>query len=222
MFYKFPSTPYIETDMHIKRNDKILQQNEAEAVLSRPVSIEEKIDGANLGISFNSSGELQLQNRGSYLLPPFEGQWKPLKKWISCHETRIFDILTDEYILFGEWCYAKHSINYNMLPDWFLGFDIFDMKQERFLSVRQRNMFLKQMDIKIVPQLGHGIYSIKELFQFFGKSEYGNENREGIYIRQDEGEYLKYRAKMVRREFKQNITEHWSKGMLQCNKVCWK
>lgn len=221
MFYKFPSTPYIETDIHIKRSDKILRQDEVETILSRPVCIEEKIDGANLGISFNSNGDLQLQNRGSYLLQPFEGQWKPLKNWLSCHETKIFDVLTDQYILFGEWCYAKHSIDYNALPDWFIAFDIFDKEQERFLSVKQRKKYLSQMEIKEVPQLGYGIYHIEELFQFFGKSKYGDESCEGIYIRQDEKEYLKYRAKMVRGAFKQNITGHWSKGMLHCNKVCW-
>lgn len=221
MFYKFPSTPYIETDIHIKRSDKILRQDEVETILSQPVWIEEKIDGANLGISFNGNGDLQLQNRGSYLLQPFEGQWKPLKNWLSCHETKIFDVLTDQYILFGEWCYAKHSIDYNALPDWFIAFDIFDKEQERFLSVKQRKKYLSQMEIKEVPQLGYGIYHIEELFQFVGKSKYGDESCEGIYIRQDEKEYLKYRAKMVRGAFKQNITGHWSKGMLHCNKVCW-
>lgn len=89
MFYKFPSTPYIEMDSTIIRSDKILRNNEVEHILGRPISIEEKIDGANLGVSFNSSGNIQLQNRGSYLLMPLEGQWKPLEKWIICHETRI-------------------------------------------------------------------------------------------------------------------------------------
>ena len=222
MFYKFPSTPYIEMDSTIIRSDKILRNNEVEHILGRPISIEEKIDGANLGVSFNSSGNIQLQNRGSYLLMPLEGQWKPLEKWIICHETRIFDVLTDKYILFGEWCYAKHSIYYKELPDWFIGFVIYDIEKKRFLSVQKRNIFLERMEVKIVPLLGQGTYNWNELMEFFGKSQYGDENCEGIYIRQDEGEYLKYRAKMVRREFRQNITGHWSRGKMQCNRVCWK
>ncbi len=222
MFYKFPSTPYIEVDTDIKRNDKILSRDEVEAVLRHTVNIEEKIDGANLGISFHSNGRLQLQNRGAYLLEPLEGQWKPLKNWLRCHEDTIFDVLTDRYILFGEWCYAKHSIYYNNLPDWFIGFDLYDRKEENFLCVQQRKILLNKMGIEVVPQLGYGIYDVKELTQFFGKSKYGEGKCEGIYTRQDQGEYLRYRAKMVRKEFRQNITEHWSKGILQCNKVCWK
>lgn len=222
MFYKFPTTPYIETDINIKRNDKILQMEEVKAILSRPVTIEEKIDGANLGISFNHNGELQLQNRGSYLLPPFEGQWKQINNWINCHEEDIFDVLMDKYILYGEWCCVKHSIHYSDLPDWFIGFDIYDIKNSRFLSVQQRNILLCKMELSVVPQLGYGIYDVKELSEFFGKSKYGDSECEGIYIRQDYGMFLKYRAKMVRKEFRQNITEHWAKGIFQYNKVCWK
>ena len=38
----------------------------------------------------------------------------------------LFEILSEKFILFGEWCYAQHSIFYDRLPDWFLGFDIYD------------------------------------------------------------------------------------------------
>ncbi len=218
----FPPTPYIETDINTKRSDKILRMEEVETILSQPITIEEKIDGANLGISFDKSGELQLQNRGSYLIPPFEGQWKPLKSWLNYREEDIFDVLMDKYILFGEWCYVKHSIYYSELPDWFIGFDVYDIKEDRFLSVHQRNILLNKMKVAIVPKLGYGIYDVDELPKFFKKSRYGDLDCEGIYIRQDKGMYLKYRAKMVGKDFKQNITEHWSKGILQCNKVCWK
>lgn len=221
MFYKFPATPYIETDITIKRSDKILQKSEVENILSAPITIEEKIDGANLGISFSSSGDLQLQNRGGYLLMPLEGQWRLLKNWIVSHENAIFDVLMDKYILFGEWCYAKHSIYYNALPDWFLGFDIFDTDREKFLSVERRNVLLNKMGVKVVPQLGCGSFNVNELFWLFEKSKCGDEMCEGIYIRQDQGGYLKYRAKMVRKEFKQNITGHWSKGLMQCNRVSY-
>ncbi|MDE7038809.1 MAG: RNA ligase family protein [Lachnospiraceae bacterium] len=221
MFYKFPSTPYIETDMSIKRKDKVLSKNEVENILAGPITIEEKIDGANLGISFGSNGELRLQNRGNYLLTPLEGQWKRLDSWIDCHETAIFDVIMDKYILFGEWCYAKHSIYYNALPDWFIGFDIYDTEREKFLSVKNRDILLDRMGVKVVPRLGNGIFNIDELFRFFERSRYGDEKCEGIYIRQDQGRYLKYRAKLVRREFRQNIKEHWSKSGMQCNCVFW-
>ena len=219
MFYKFPSTPYIETDTLIERTDKILSKQEVESLIRNEIVVEEKIDGANLGISFDQNGELKFQNRGSYLFPPYLGQWKKLNDWRKTHENRLFDVLMNDYILFGEWCYAKHSVYYDSLPDWFVGFDIYDLNHERFLAVKDRNKLLFEMGIVPVPQLGLGKYSLYELTRFFGISKFGNELCEGIYIRQEKEGYLEQRAKMVRREFRQSIDEHWTKEIIQCNQL---
>lgn len=219
MFYKFPSTPYVENKGDFVRNDKILCPCEIETLFSKPITIEEKIDGANLGISFDDAGGLLLQNRGSYLTPPLTGQWSPLNDWIARHEDIIFDHIADTKILFGEWCYAKHSVYYNALPDWFIGFDIYDKKAEKFLSVKERNKLMKKMNIVIVPLLGDGVFAPEDMERFFTVSKFGDENCEGVYLRQDEELFLKYRAKMVRKEFRQAIDKHWSRKELQKNRL---
>lgn len=219
MFLKFPSTPYIEMDKKLDRKDKILNAEEITQILSCEVRIEEKIDGANLGISFNDEGKLLLQNRGSYLYPPLEGQWKILSEWIKIYEEAMFDFLSDKYILFGEWCYVTHSIYYDALPDWFIGFDIYDKEMERFLAVEKRNQIMSQVGISIVPELGKGIFNLGDFKHYFGKSRFGSSLCEGIYLRQDEGDFLKYRAKIVRKDFQQNIDIHWSKKEVRHNKI---
>lgn len=188
-------------------------------ILSQRIYVEEKIDGANLGISFDCEGNLLLQNRGSYLYPPLEGQWKVLDGWMKKYENRMFDVLADEYILFGEWCYATHSIYYDSLPDWFVGFDILEKKSNRFLNVPKRNLMMNQIGISTVPLLGKGAFTLEQLKQFFGKSRFGNEECEGIYLRQDGVDYLNYRAKIVRDDFRQNIDIHWSKKRMTYNKI---
>lgn len=219
MFYKFPPTPYIEIDTSIKRNDKILSTDEITSILKGEIIVEEKIDGANIGISFDANGKIQVQNRGSYIYSPYLGQWKKLSDFLIKKENILFDILLDKYILFGEWCYAKHSVYYDHLPDWFIGFDIFDIKCEKFFSVDKRNFFLKEMGVEPVPQLAKGSFEINELSTFFDISKFGSELSEGIYIRKDSGDYLEYRAKMVRKEFRQKIGEHWMRGILQSNRL---
>jgi ATP-dependent RNA circularization protein (DNA/RNA ligase family) len=219
MFYKFPSTPYIDIENSTVRKDKVLTAEEIDKILCKEIYVEEKIDGANLGISFDDAGKLLLQNRGDYLFQPLEGQWRLLYQWISQRENQIFDCISNEYILFGEWCNVKHSVYYNELPDYFLAFDIFDKKEKKFLSVKRRNLLIKKMNIEQVPCLGCGKYDLLELKKFFGKSKFGEEKCEGIYLRQDEGEFLKYRAKMVRKDFRQKIDEHWSKKIVQYNKI---
>lgn len=219
MFHKFPSTPYIEFQKGTIRKEKVLTEKEIEMILSQRIYVEEKIDGANLGISFDCEGNLLLQNRGSYLYPPLEGQWKVLDGWMKKYENRMFDVLADEYILFGEWCYATHSIYYDSLPDWFVGFDILEKKSNRFLNVPKRNLMMNQIGISTVPLLGKGAFTLEQLKQFFGKSRFGNEECEGIYLRQDGVDYLNYRAKIVRDDFRQNIDIHWSKKRMTYNKI---
>ncbi|MBD5513691.1 MAG: RNA ligase family protein [Lachnospiraceae bacterium] len=218
MFYKFPSTPYIFLDKSIQKKEKnCLTDSEVKAFLNNKVTVEEKIDGANLGISFDHNGNLFLQNRGEFLCEPYSGQWKPLKQWINLHVDELFDILDDKYILYGEWCYACHSVKYDRLPDWFLAFDLYDKQNQRFLSVHKRDMRIKTTTLNIVPSLGYGLWAKEELPNLFSISKVGNSNSEGIYLRLDNSDWLLKRAKMVRPEFRQQIEEHWSRKPLEKN-----
>ena len=75
-----------------------------------------------------------MQNRGQYLLEPFDGQFEKLNSWLLPRYDRFFDALGADLILFGEWCAANHSIGYDRLPDWFLVFDVYDQQAKRFFS----------------------------------------------------------------------------------------
>jgi hypothetical protein len=56
--------------------------------------VEEKVDGANLGLSVDEDGELRAQNRGTYLnLDAPHGQFKPLRRWIDARRHQIADAL---------------------------------------------------------------------------------------------------------------------------------
>ena len=84
-FFKFPSTPHLAAlpDVDI-REDKVLSESERFDFLRHSLVVEEKVDGANLGISFDSEGNIRAQNRGAYLYPPRSGQWKKLDDSICC------------------------------------------------------------------------------------------------------------------------------------------
>ena len=51
----------------------------------------------------------------------------------------------------ARWLYAKHSIGYDGLPDYFLAFDLFDRRRGQFLSVDCRNQRLRGTSIYPVP-----------------------------------------------------------------------
>lgn len=221
-FFKFPSTPHIIfTSPNISRSDKLLDPGKKEILLSNVISIEEKIDGANLGISFGPSGDLLLQNRGQYLLPPLSGQWKTLPSWISAHQEKLFDVLEDRYILFGEWSYAKHSIYYSKLPDWFIGFDIYDIISQKFLSVLSRNKAFKNAEIVPVPEIKYGTFTMDDINRLLGPSAFGDSPCEGLYFRYDVGDWLEIRAKYVRTSFVQSIDKHWGNAPIQKNQIAY-
>ena len=219
--FKFPHTPYLippQTSVSL-RQDKVLSFDEAKLFFTERVVVEEKIDGANLGISFNKDGSMCLQNRGHYLFEPFVGQWEPLPKWIKNWADVLFDILFDKYILFGEWCYLKHSVFYNRLPDWFIAFDVFDKGNHRFLSTKRRNDVINKIGLPIVPLIYNGFISKELIIGAKGKTIFGEDEREGVYLRVDSNDYLIGRAKHVRSSFTQAIDTHWSKSTVVHNEL---
>lgn len=219
-FFKFPSTPHLTVlGTGSVRDDKVFSQQERDAFLKHEVIVEEKIDGANLGISFDGSGAVHVQNRGDFLSKPYPGQWKKLESWLESNLNFLFDVLHDQYILFGEWCFARHSVEYDDLPSWFLGFDIYDRASGHFLSCAMRNHLLMQMRICRTPLLGRGRFTFQDLQLFFKPSCFGKKPSEGIYLRHDQDEWLAARAKLVRPEFVQAIDVHWSRAGITPNKL---
>lgn len=219
-FYKFPSTPHLAIlGASVVRGDKVMSEEERKAFLGHELVVEEKVDGANLGVSFDSSGSIRAQNRGVYLRGPCFDQWKKLPEWLNSRSEILFEGLVDRYILFGEWCYAQHSVFYDRLPDWFLGFDIYDKAKRRFLSVERRSIMLRDLEICAVPMIGRDYFSLESLKTLFSTSRLGDEPAEGIYLRLDQGDWLKKRAKLVRPEYVQAIDEHWSLRALKPNKM---
>lgn len=219
-FVKFPSTPHLAIlTGHSVRDDKVFSVEQRGEFLRHEIIVEEKVDGANLGISFDGKGICRCQNRGAYIQAPFVGQWKGMGAWIDEHRAPLFDVLTDQYILFGEWCRAVHSVFYDNLPDWFLGFDLYDRTSERFLSPQERDRLIGDAGLEKVPQLERGVFNLHDLEAMMGTSRIGHHNAEGVYLRSANDKSHAQRAKLVRPEFVQSIHEHWSRREIRYNQL---
>src|SRR6185312_9818856 len=110
-FFRFPHTPHLAwLGEGTPRDDKVLSPAEARELLADDVVVEEKLDGANLGISVDPAGGLRLQNRGQHLVPPFGGQFSRATGWLAQHAHALSSTLGPDLILFGEWCAARHSV----------------------------------------------------------------------------------------------------------------
>ena len=229
---KYPRTPHLKGS-RLQSGDEDLSQVEFSEILGKNIVIEEKIDGANVGISFNENGELLLQSRGHYLRGGArEIHYDLFKKWANSTINTLFDILGTRYIMYGEWMFAKHKIYYDNLPDYFLEFDIYDKEMGVFLDTKTRKQMLLGSGIQSVPVLASGVFnSEKQILAYLGKSLYITENAqenllneikrlnlneeeilsqtqkgnlaEGLYIKVEENEEVKNRLKFVRYDYLQ-------------------
>jgi len=223
-FFRFPSTPHIAwLGQDLPRDDKLMSPGEVQKLLSEEVVVEEKLDGANLGISISPDGEIRVQNRGQYLQQPYIGQFDKLAAWLQAREEALFDALDEHLLLFGEWCAARHSLAYESLPDWFLAFDVYDRQQGAFWSTQRRNRLAGKLGLAVVPQLMSGHFSKPQLIQSLAKqaSTYRQGPLEGFVVRKENQDWLEMRGKLVKAEFVQSITEHWSRRALEWNRIDW-
>jgi hypothetical protein len=140
--FKYPRTRHVEGS-GLQADDDPVTAPWAE-LAGRHLVVEEKMDGANCGLSFDRDGRLRLQSRGHYLTGgPRERQFDLLKSWASAHAAALWALLGHRYVLYGEWCYGKHSIFYTDLPHYLLEFDILDIHEGVFLSTERRAVMLR-------------------------------------------------------------------------------
>lgn len=199
--------------------------------------IEEKLDGTGVGIFFDHNCDPAIIHRGSRATRP---EFRLLYDWVEFHEDELFDLLDctsfgSKYVLFGEWMYHKHTIYYDQLPDFFLESDVYNTKNESFLSTARRQDLLKLTPfIKSVPILYSACpTSLNQITNLVGPSLYRSDQwedtlksicmqksvsfetaiketdcsnlSEGLYIKHEVNDTVLNRYKYVRYEFVQNI-----------------
>lgn len=170
---KYPRTHHIEGSRR-QAGDEDLDSVPFGALAGKHLVVEEKVDGANAGISFDAAGKLRLQSRGHFLTGgPRERHFAMFKSWGARHQERLHAALGDRYVLYGEWVYAKHTVYYDRLPHYFLEFDVLDTATDRFLGTPERRALLAGVPVAPVPVLHEGqVGSLKALRGMIGRSAY--------------------------------------------------
>jgi hypothetical protein len=236
MFVKYPRTPHLEGS-RLQPGDSDHDQVSMASLTTGELVWEEKIDGANSGISFDESGNLQIQSRGHYLTGGArEAQFNLLKTWATGLHDDLYIVLGDRYIMYGEWCYAKHSVFYDLLPHYFLEFDVYDRSTGDWLSTDARHRLLADLPVTSVPVVHRGhLRDRKAIERMLAPSLYkspdwrssmaaqaarhgidpdrairetdGSDLSEGFYLKQEADGKVVGRYKFVRHGFVQTILD---------------
>ena len=221
-FVKYPRTPHLFGSTGTD-DDRHLSRRESQAFICDPsLIVEEKLDGTNVGIHFTRQGRMVLQCRGHEIQAGMHPQYDLFKQWTVAMRPVLEAILENRHILFGEWLYAKHSVQYWNLPHYFFEFDIYDKEAGRFVDLKTRLAILKGTGIHTVPVIHRGALTAEQLPQLIQASAFdslfenpttGQPDRlmEGLYLRTEANGTVTGRAKFVRIEFVEKVkqSEHW-------------
>ena len=150
---KYPRTHHIRGS-RLQPGDEDMNAIAFDQIRGLYLVVEEKMDGANAGMSVGPDGKLRLQSRGHYLTGGGrEKHFAMFKTWAYAHQVRLCEIIGQRYVVYGEWVYAKHTVFYDALPHYFLEFDVFDRETETFLSTERRHEMFEDSPVVSVPVL---------------------------------------------------------------------
>lgn len=226
---EFPTTRHVPIEPNAARDDVVASNDDLMALLSsNTVWIEEKIDGANCGITFHNDQPV-VRNRTHILNKAYSKTDSPAKKqftsvwtWVYANKAKFNALQTALGFMpsvYGEWLFAQHVIGYTQLPDVFVAYDLFNPKDGKFIDTGKSRNLLQSVGFSVVPFIAAGEFEPAMLTALRdGPSAYSPDaQREGIYLKGCDGEFLNYRLKMVRPDF--HTDEQWVKKDLIKNKV---
>lgn len=222
----YPRTRHLPWKPNASRDDLIASEREARIIFeSEHVTVEEKVDGANVGIA---RGPI-IRNRNHILHKGYRAktaaklQFTPIWNWYYDHEPCFdrLETLAGPVSVFGEWLLALHSVIYDRLPDYLLAFDLYDPENRDFLDPLRARYCLEHAGFVTVPLLRVGrVGSYEELEHLVYQPSIlsSTAQREGVYVKVSDGSHITHRFKMVRQGF--IAGEHFStRGQIVKNRT---
>lgn len=205
----YPRTRHLPWNPNATRDDLVATEDECRIILgSDRVQVTEKVDGANVGMARGPiiRNRNHILRKGHTARTAAKRQFSSIFNWYYEH-LHLFDELdrlAPNTSVFGEWLLARHSVAYDLLPSWFLAFDLYDYASRRFMDPIEARDILVAAGFEVVPELHTGPVGNPERLAAMlrERSPFSSTDmREGVYLKVGDGRWLTYRFKMVRRGF---------------------
>lgn len=203
---KYPSTPYLLDSHSVDPNDSFVK---GDLFKGQQVIVTEKVDGECTTLGYNYTHARSLDSRHH------ESRSHIKNMWSQKHYQ-----LPEGWRVCGENMYAKHSISYFDLDSYFLGFSVWNEKNE-CLPWSETLEWFELLDLTPVPVLYEGEYDASLIHRIW--RDYSLDVRresEGYVIRLTDGfnhdTFSQSVAKWVRPNHVQT-TDHWAHGIITPN-----
>lgn len=220
---KYPRTFHLPYSPGATRDDRI--QHDVSSLIGVPIVITEKLDGSN--VCLRQDGVFARSHSGAPNHPSFDA----LK---AIHASIPFPLFY--YDVFGEWCYAVHSIEYSSLPSYFMSFGI-RHQSLKDSSGKEYEAYWLPWDETVTTVESYGLITTPVLYEGQVSSEKELEtlvkslasqpsacggDREGVVVRIAnafaESDFSKSVLKFVRKDHVQTDT-HWKHKEIVKNKL---
>lgn len=168
---EYPRIPHLDKKISNMTHDDI----QLEGGIQFPITgwVQEKLDGANMGVSWTSGPVIRNRNnilKKGYIKKetPAKLQFRSSWNWLHAHNKdiqKIKEIWQGDITIYGEFLYAKHSIFYDKLPDIFIAYDIYSVEDRKFIGVDDFESLMSQTNIEYVKSEKVNIKNIDELIR---------------------------------------------------------
>jgi hypothetical protein len=212
MKVKYPRTYHLPWSESRTDDDKTLtQENVLSNFKNKIVVVTEKLDGENTTIY--SDGYCHARS--------IDSRDHESRSYVKSLAARLSNEIPRGWRLMGENLFAKHSIEYLALPDYFILFGIAD-ENNNSLSWNEVEQYSKILGLNTVPVLYNGKYSEESVKSIkLSQSAYGGEI-EGYVVRNANtfpmSDFTSNVAKFVRANHVQS-KDHWMYSKIVVNKI---
>lgn len=217
---KYPRMLRIPLDDERRENKRYATMVDLKELLDGMVFIGEKFDGSIVSFTNEDddivTGGRRREIMRNGILKERVKAYIKLDAWYWNNYSALMDI-PEGYTLIGEWLFAKHTIFYKSLPDWWICFDVYD--GTTFLEEYEKRKIIDNLGFEEVPTLAYGRLNMEDLERLATlKWSYYGDRTEGFVVKNYSKQlFMKY----VKHEFDTDLelSEHWLKQPLEVNKL---
>ncbi|MPY92866.1 MAG: hypothetical protein GEV08_07285 [Acidimicrobiia bacterium] len=190
------------------RDDLVLSAAEVASLWSRPLLVEEKLDGATV-VLWREGGRLECALRSGPGGQDRARQLGPLRAWLAPRSAALGPVLAEgASAVYAEWLLLTHSVHYDRLSDYLVGLDVLG-PSGAFLDVDGRDAVLAAAGLVPPPRLHRGMLGgVGDLEALLGRSSGCDGPMEGLIVRTLDGTEPRI-AKLVRPGFSPAPDEAW-------------
>lgn len=209
---EYPLTPHLPIRPNISRGDRVATMMEVSCLFNRDVVGEEKMDGANVGLTFHED-QLVIRNRNHILKKGYTARTEAKKQfaplWGYGYRVRdqilqIHQRVGSPVGLYGEWLVIPHGTLYDfkkLKRDPFVGFALYCPVRKDFLDPTWTRSLLIEAGFQVPELLFTRISRLEDLPPLTTQPSRWGAIREGLVVKCGDGERTTGRFKMVREGF---------------------